>query len=224
MRNLLLILVMFGLTACGASKEAAPVMPMPVPYYEKHSEVQLLKRKLEKPDQTHDIVRQLFKASMAFAVPEQANIDDNIRAELLIDPLKTGEELEAQLSDKGRKFHDTVMVSHIIRATLVAPDFKVTSVTPEEQALSYSDSTQWKWILEPTAPGSYTVDLTITALVSVGDKSSLHTLKTYNKTLNVEITPKQEASQWLEKYWQWLFSTLLLPLAIWVYKSKKKAD
>jgi hypothetical protein len=234
MRHLILPLLATILLAACSAKESAPSPNTGKPVEEtldgksRYGSPMLMLKQKRRVKETEpskdkvegDIINQLYNASMAFGVPENANIDDNIKAELLIDMTKSATELEKTLTIKERKIHDTIKVSHIIRANLVAPDFKVTNITPEEQALSSLEPTQWRWILEPTSAGTYDVNLIITAIVNIDDQSSLHTIKTYDKTLYIEITPKQRIKMWLANYWQWLFSTLLLPFGLWVYRKR----
>lgn len=174
------------------------------------------------------IIAQLANASMIFALPEKSNIKDNIRAQLIIDVNKTADEL-AKSIDSNLRVKGNVKVSKIIIAKLVAPDFTVTPITPEEQALTQDEPTEWLWDLDAKEAGSFTTNLVITAVVKVDDKSAVHNIKTFSKDLTIEIKPQQRFIAWIEKYWQWCVSSLVLPIIawlakIWFTKDKKKEE
>lgn len=176
----------------------------------------------ENPNKVDNVTSQLYSASMAFSVPEKANIKEDITIQLMIDPSKELKELEKSLSEPGRKSSASVKVSQVVIATLTAPDFDVQNVTPEEQAIAQTQRTEWLWTLTPKSIGKNEVKLSITAVVKLDGKDYKYHIKTYEKTILIEIKPQQRLEEWIAKYWQWLFSTLILPLGLWLYKRQKK--
>lgn len=179
-----------------------------------------------KPNVIEDpVISQLYKASLAFVVPSTANINDTLNAQLLIDPSKEVEELAKQLTNKGTTIKQEIRVSKKIIAKLTAADFDLKDVTPNEQALSSTEPTEWLWELRPKSVGNHEIKLTVVAVIKVDNESSEHHIKTFDKVIKVTITPPQVILGWLSKYWQWLISTLIIPMAIFVYKTKfKKKD
>jgi len=177
---------------------------------------------IRKPAASSPISAQLTTASMAFNVKDKANIDDIIKVQLLINPYKSVEELKKELSVAGSTTTATVKVSKIIIASLAAPHFKITKITPEEQALKENETTEWLWKLIPTEVGNHEIEVTITAVIKVDGTSTSYHIRTYDQTIKVEITPKQLMNNWLTEHWEWLLSTLLIPLGIWFYELRKK--
>lgn len=171
---------------------------------------------------TDEILKQLKTASMVFIVPDHANIKDTITVQLLIDPSKSLDEIVESVTVNGVKTTKRIQISKIVEATLTAPDFKIDAVTPEQQAITSTQPTEWLWKLTPESAGSHEVSLSVVAIVDVGDKSAMHHIKTYEQNVIVDIKATQMISSWVEKYWQWLFSTLIIPLAVWFYKNKFK--
>ena len=171
---------------------------------------------------THDeVISQLYNASMVFTLPEIANINDNVRGQLIIDPSKTVDELTKDI-DKNIRAKDSIKVSKILIAKLIAPDFIVTPITPEEQALTRTEPTIWLWNLDPKEAGIFTADLVVTAVVKIDDQATVHNIKTFSKELKIEIKPEQVIESWLEKYWQWLTTSFIAPVVVWLYKKRKK--
>lgn len=171
-------------------------------------------------NKTDTVTRQLFSAALAFVIPEIANIDDTIKAQLLINPKKEVDKLKEELTKKGTITSKEIKVSKVVKATIVAPDFDIAKITEEEQILSETESTEWLWSLTPKSSGPHDVSLTVTAIITSDGKETKHQLKTFEKTITVNITTEQIIMTWLEKYWQWLMSTLIIPFGIWLYKKK----
>lgn len=171
---------------------------------------------------TDAILEQLESASMVFTVPDHANIKDTITVQLLIDPSKSLDEITEIVTVNGVRTTKRVHVSKIIEANLTAPNFKIDAVTPEQQAITSTQPTEWLWKLTPQSAGAHEVSLSVIAIVDVGDKSAMHHIKTYEQNVVIEIKTTQLIADWFKKYWQWLFSTLIIPLVIWFYKNKFK--
>lgn len=168
------------------------------------------------------IISQLSLSSMAFIVPPTANVKDHIWAQLVINPAATEEELRRELTRSGQITSGQVLVSKIVEAKLSAPDFDVTKITPEQQAISATETTSWEWELEPTKPGTHNVYLTITAIVQVDNTLAQRHIKTFDKLITIKITPAQVVHNWISNNWQWVWSTLFVPLALiaWKYRMK----
>lgn len=174
----------------------------------------------KKPADT--VSKQLFSANLAFAVRDRANIDDDIKAQLLINPGRELADLEKDLTVRGNKTSKKIQVSRVVRATLTAPDFQVTNITDEEQVLADTESTEWLWVLKPKTSGTHEINLSVTAVVKVDGRESKHHLKTFDKTIVVEITKQQVVENWFEENWKWVISTLIIPLLIFLFKERVK--
>lgn len=183
--------------------------PMPIP-----------ENKVIKIEKTETVSSKLFSAALAFAVTDKANIEDNIKAQLLIDPNKTIDQVDQQLIIKGTKIKENIKVSKIVKAKLTAPNFKVDMLTDEEQILSDDKSTEWLWKLTPTEAGVFEVDVSVTAIINIDGRESKHHLKTFDKKITVEVTEGQILSGWLEENWKWIISTLIIPILVFLFKEK----
>lgn len=168
------------------------------------------------------IAGQLSRAATVFTVPEQANVQDNIRAELLIDPSKTTEELANLAGVAGRQLREDVPISKVVVARLTAADIKVTPETPEKQAISQFEPTTWRWILEPSSTGRHELHLSISAVITVENERVDRHIKTLDRIIVIEITPGQVVLGWLGKNWQWLWGAVLVPIALWFWRRRKK--
>lgn len=163
---------------------------------------------------------QTFNASMAFSMRDKSNIDEDIKAQLLIDPRKDLEQLEKELTVSGNKLSKNIKVTKIVKATLTAPDFDVKNITEEEQFITLDQPTEWLWTLSPKSTGVYEVNLSITAILNINGRESKHHLKTFERTIAVEITHEQIVKKWIAENWKWVISTLIIPLLVFFFKDK----
>lgn len=188
------------------------------PVVEKHITIKSSK-KINHTERQINVSEQLYSASAIFSVPLKANISEDIKAQLIIDPKKSIEELKSSVRGQMQAA-EKIKVSKIVISIIDAPDFIVTNLTPNEQALSDTDKTEWLWTLRPRSPGLHEINLSITAEVMVDSKYSKYHIRTFDKQVMIEITPIQLVGDWWSKYWQWVVSTLILPLLVFVYKKK----
>lgn len=173
-------------------------------------------------EKTESFTQKLFSAKLAFAMKDKANINEDIKAQLLIDPREEIKNLENQLTVDGAPLVKTIKVSKIVKATLTAPDFDITKITEEEQVLSDAGPTEWLWKLSPKSSGKHEVNLSVTAVVKLDGRESKHHLRTFDKTVTVEVTSKQLIIDWLEENYKWIISTLIIPVFVFLFKEKFK--
>lgn len=173
-----------------------------------------------------NIAKQLGNAAMAFSAPTNANLDDQITIQLLIDPSKDIKTLEKILKQQSNVTSETIRVSKIVTVKLSAPDFTIVHSAPEEQAVADAEPTEWIWVLEPKIEGKHKINISVTATVTVGNKTTKHFLNTYNKDIDITIEPRQRITRWFNNYWQWLIGTIIFPILVWFLKDYilKKSD
>lgn len=172
---------------------------------------------------TDAILDQLSLATIALAVPDKANLKNKIQAQLLMSMFLDETTLREELTAAGSTFSGGVLVSRVVHAKLTAPDFEVEAITPERQAISTTSNTEWLWNLTPKSVGEHQVYLTITAFVYVDESNFIERhIRTFQKVVVIEVTPEQVIKAWFGKYWQWLWSALLLPIFLYFRKKYKK--
>lgn len=165
---------------------------------------------------------QLSLASIAFSIPESTNVDNSFVVQLLIDLTKNEEHLVSMLEEKGKKFSAGVPVSKIVMVELKSDGFVVEKISPIKQPLSSTEPTEWLWNLKPKVTGMHTVFLAITAIVTVDGEKETRLLETFQKEVIVEVAALQLTERWLEDNWQWVWSSLLVPVAVWSVSTIRK--
>lgn len=173
---------------------------------------------------TEDWMSALRSANIVLTIPEVANINEHVRVELLLHLEKSIAELANSATEHGAQYGNSIRVSRITEVKLTAPAFDVNTITPSRQVLKDADINTWKWTLRPKSSGKHTVDITVLAVVEAEGVRVESTLVTFARQVQIEVTPQQMFSQWFAKYWQWLGSTIVIPLLLWWYKSRRKSS
>lgn len=168
-----------------------------------------------------DILAAMTTANIAFNTPNTINVQETAQIQLLLSLQKSIEELTAALTAEGVRAGETVKVSNRMEARLTGPNFQITAITPEEQAISATENTEWRWEIKPTIAGQHNLHLTLTALINVEGTNTRRSIRTFDRIIEVEVTPGQMAWEFFKKYWQWLWAVVLVPIVGWVWKKLK---
>lgn len=167
-----------------------------------------------------EIVGQLQLGNIAFNTPIALNIEDTVTIHLAISQSAAVPELKKLISENGAVEGAQVLISNDMEAHLSGAGFKITPVTQERQAVS-SNLTEWKWDITPTAEGHQQLHLSLDAIITVHDASLHRTIRTFDKPIEVQVTPKQRVLGFVRNNWQWLWTALLLPIGGWLWKKRR---
>ena len=167
------------------------------------------------------ILETLESGNIAFNAPRLMNLQDTAIIQLLLDMRKTTDELKKMIEAKGEKEGARVRVSDRMEARLTGPNFSITAATPEIQPLSRNDVTTWKWEVKPTSEGRHNLHLTLSAILTVDGVTMLRAIRTFDKTIEVDVSFNQRVGSFVEKNWQWLWTVILVPLGGWWWARRK---
>lgn len=178
------------------------------------------------------VIRLLEWGSIAFNAPEKLQIDESGTINVLLSPKRSEAELAADLKKKLEDMNDihekeriettTIKISNRMRAELYGPAFDIQPITPSEQAIRTDETTQWSWTIKPIEFGKQSLDLTISALITVSGKDTPMVIETFRKTILIEISPLKRVKDFITSNWQWLWATLLVPLVTYLWNRRKK--
>ncbi len=174
------------------------------------------------PDNIDKLLNEMELGAIAFNAPTNINIDDSAQVQLLLSLAETIEELKQSIAEEGEKVGATIKVSDRMEARLSGYMFQITAITPEVQAVSKVLQTEWKWEVHPKKEGKHKLHLTLTALLEINGRSTPRAIRTFDKVIEVNVTVTQKISLFFENNWQWLWAAILLPVAGWLWKRRKK--
>jgi hypothetical protein len=225
------------LSACKAKEEAlapTPVMtaPVPAPAPPGAAERKPKKAAPAQPAPPADPLAQVdqFLASMksaniAFNSPPVLNLSDTAQIQLLLSLKQSVAALQREIAATGTTQGASVKVADRMEARLTGPNFQITAITDEEQAIGANDDVEWKWEIKPLATGHQNLHLTLSAIFNVDGAATHRSIRTFDNSIDVEITQRQMVQRFVQNNWQWLWATVLLPVAGWLWKRRlsKKA-
>lgn len=170
------------------------------------------------------ILEQLEFGNIVFNAPKTMNLHDTAVIHLVLGLKAPLDDLKRMIEAAGEKEGARIRVANRMEARLSGPDFSITAITPEMQAVSHNDITEWKWEVKPSDKGNHNLHLTLSAILSVEDESTPRAIRTFDKIITVEVSWLQRIDSFWKKNWQWIWAALLIPALGWLWKSKRKLN
>jgi hypothetical protein len=165
---------------------------------------------------------QLDPGQIAFAVPKEMGYGETKQATLLLSKTKTIQELEQSLEESDLVRGHTIKVADIMEAHLSGNEFEILAVSPEVQPISGRETTEWKWDIKPKDFGSLPLHLSVNAKLMLDGQERTRAIRTFDETVYVHVTWPRSAIIFVRNNWQWLWTTLLVPVAGWLWHRKWK--
>lgn len=174
-----------------------------------------------------DILAGLSMGRVLFACPPEMRVQTPERVEVRItgDPKQ---DITQGLEERGIPIETAAKISPVMKVTLNADAddaFEVKQLTDAQQSV-VDGGGQWAWSVTPLKAGKHNLYLTASAVVNVpGFGQQTEEIPVLTQSVQVRADVAYSASQFWHSNWQWLFSTLLIPLGLWLWnkRSKKKA-
>ncbi|WP_166636853.1 hypothetical protein [Cognatilysobacter terrigena] len=166
------------------------------------------------------LLAQLQPGHVAFNAPQAVNIEQTVLVQLVVSPDASEAALRERVDGPGKVASESVQVANMMQARLTGEGFRIVAQTPERQLVS-SGVTEWAWEITPQAPGHHTLNLALDALVPLEGQTVPRTLRTFRKPIDVQVTPRQQVTSFLDEHGKWIWTTLLVPAAGWVAKVRK---
>jgi hypothetical protein len=149
------------------------------------------------------------------------NIRNTALIHLVLSVVRPIEDLKQMIEAEGERIGARIQVSNRMEARLSGTNFQITAITPETQAVTRNDVTDWKWEIKPISAGRQYLHLTLSALLKLEGISTPRTIRTFDRTIEVEVSWDQRVTTFLKNNWQWLWAAILVPVAGWLWKRKK---
>lgn len=168
------------------------------------------------------LLSEMATGAIAFNAPTNINIDDSTQIQLHLSLKSTIEALKQSIREEGVKIGATIKVSDRMEARLTGYMFQITAITPEIQAISRAQHTEWKWEVHPKKEGKHKLHLTLTALLDIDGKSTPRVIRSFDKVLEVNVTTGQRITRFFKQNWQWLWAAILLPVGGWLWRRRQR--
>ena len=168
-----------------------------------------------------ELIRALPIGTIALSHPREMSVGESVAVDLLLSVTEAANELSTRLHGEARDPAQP-KASTRIRAELKSDKFTITSLTPEEQLVGASASTQWRWEIKPTTAGDHPLQLGLSAIVTVDGQQKLRSIRTFDRVIKVRAKTVDPISNFLAKSWQWLAALLVIPLVgLWAWYRRR---
>jgi hypothetical protein len=175
--------------------------------------------------------------NVAFKSQDTMVLGETYPVLVLVSAVVTKEELERTLDqqlqkawppdqrppDQGKITSEGIKVAPLMRAHLSAntDEFEISPATPEDQDTTAEPVTKWEWTVKPLKPGKgLKLDLTISIVLDT--QGVPHALETLHRFITVTVSLPERVAAFVDNNWQWLWAALLVPVAGWLWKKRKK--
>lgn len=162
-------------------------------------------------------------ANIAFNTPTTIPLGESEIIHLVLSTRETIETLQTMIDSGGEKTGAQIKVGNEMEARLTGKGFKIQAITPETQAVSGVEQTEWKWEVEPTDGGKQRLHLTMSAILHIDGQKVPRVLRTFERNIEVRVTWSRQISDFVGNNWQWLWATILVPVAGWYVQRKYEA-
>lgn len=98
--------------------------------------------------------------------------------------------------------------------------FKVRSLSDEEQLVLQDGVTSWDWSVLPLKAGKHALLIKATVIVKTATEQAKKGLPVLEKEIEVQINPVYSTQIFLEKNWQWLIASAIIPVAGWFFSKQ----
>lgn len=129
------------------------------------------------------------------------------------------------LPGRGQPQVERIKVSSVMKVTLIGDKeaFAIQNLNNEEQAVAGKQFAQWEWKVTPLASGNQELVLRASAVISTPNRPEKNVdIPVLHKTIKVRVDPFYASRRFISNNWQWLWTALVVPIAIAVWKLRKR--
>ena len=173
------------------------------------------------------IIKSLDLGNIAFNTPESMNLSDAKKVELLLSTTLSNEALKnavAHQNVEGKIQVEEIKISDEMEANLTGDGFQITEVLPARRPISKTGTTEWTWDVRALKEGKLRLHLTLNALVTVKGNPQLYPIRTFDKEYIVAVGVTDKVVSFARNNWQWLWTTIFVPVGAWLYRRKRKTS
>lgn len=171
------------------------------------------------------ILKSLDVGNIAFNTPESMSLNEAKKVELLLSTSLSEEALKQEVEKhkvEGNIQSGQIKISDEMEAILTGDGFQITNVLSPRRPISKTNETEWKWDVRALKEGKLRLHLTLNAFVTIGGNPQPYPIRTFDKEYIVVVTPVDKVVSFAKNNWQWLWTTIVLPVGAWLWKRKRR--
>ena len=179
--------------------------------------------------QTTDVVNEV--GTMAYSVPDGMTVGKTYPVKLRIS--RDGNKVQLIEGDRSITIYDStikskviiesIRVESIMSAQLIGDSdkFQITSLSTELQNIEKHGYTEWGWKIKPLKGGQSYLKLIVKVRVKEDGQEFYKDITVFDKNVDVKSNIGFSLWSFIQKYWQWIVTTIIIPLVIWWWKNRK---
>lgn len=179
---------------------------------------------VEQPIEKQKDISNLVDGRFAYDVPSEMKVGKSYQTTVSITKSMANEILFKNL-DSTKFKSEIIKLTSKVKVALIDPmnnaNFSIQSLNTEEQFVDINSNTVWKWNVIPLTAGNNSLILRATVKLISDMGETTKDVEIFQKDITVQASPMLSIKNFVEKYWQWIFGTFLLPLSLYFYKSRK---
>jgi hypothetical protein len=161
------------------------------------------------------IVDGLDFGNIAFNTPSGIPLGEATTIELLLSCEASVDQLKKALRAVGEREGYRIRIANDMQAHLWGRGFECKAIVPQEQVISPSHTTQWRWDVEAIEGGAQTLHLTISTILYLNDHAAHFVIKTFERNIQVKVKWRQQLASFTRANWQWMCTVMLIPIIAW---------
>jgi hypothetical protein len=151
------------------------------------------------------ILRNLDTGNLVFNAPSSMAVGEATVIHLVLSPSLTIEALlDSMAAAEGELESARVRIASRMAAHLSSSGFAITTITPELQAVSWDEVTEWKWEITAIATGRQRLHLSLTVVVDLAGSATPRAIRTFEKVIEVQVTFTRRAASFIGSNLEWL--------------------
>ena len=168
------------------------------------------------------IARMQSAAAVFRAEPKEVELGERVQVALTVSPGSSPEDLLQREHDPNAAVAaGATKIAPRMRAELIVPeDVETVRVGSEDRAIHDEEDTVWEWTVTPVEEGNLSIRVRLTAPVIIEGKETPYDIRTFDATVNVFVRPTTRILSFLSNNWQWLWTTLVVPVFVWRWSKK----
>ena len=168
---------------------------------------------------------------MAYSLPTEMKVGKSYQIKLRISKEKDKIELIRNNSSNNLQTDtnysitiESVRVEPLMTAELFGDKkaFEINPVSTELQNIEDKGYTEWEWQVIPIKSGIRFLKLIVRVRVRVEDVITFKDITVFDRNIRVKSNIGYVSSNFITEYWQWLMTTIIIPLIIWFWNRKNK--
>lgn len=170
-------------------------------------------------------VQKLRESKIVFNPPPKMRQGQTERIEARIPFEDIGPTLIEGLKGKGVPQVENIKVGSIMKVVLTGDQdaFVIQKFSSDEQTVAGKPFAQWEWDVTPLQSGNHSLHLQVTATIYVpGRGEKPYDIPVLHRQIEVEIDAWYASKRFVGENWQWLWTTLVIPVGAWLWNKRRK--